>query len=304
MEVGARLEELAEQRQVLVLDPKLGRPGVWIDRLVVSLLPAEQGHVTSPIRIGEADVRIGVERCRERVSRGSAAGHDSNVIDIEALRERHAGLLTRLRAIAEANDHDPNGLRIVAVTKGWPLEVARAAIDAGLTRVGESRVQEAEPKIAAVPGVEWHLVGRLQANKARRAARVFEVIHSVDSTALLDRLSGIANDEGRLIRLLIQVNMTGEAAKAGMAPEDALALAPALAGASVIGLMTIARMGAGHEEARTTFRRLRELRDRLAQASGIGLEELSMGMSDDAEAAAAEGATLVRIGTALFGPRA
>jgi len=234
-----------------------------------------------------------------------AGRHDERVTPTaDEIRERHDRLVGRLRAVAAANGQDPHRLRIVAVTKGWPLEVVRAALDAGLTMLGESRVQEAEPKIAAMPGAEWHLVGRLQSNKARRAARLFEVIHSVDSGALMDRLSGIAHDEGGRPRLLLQVNVTGEAAKAGLAPEDALAMAPALARVPLIGLMTIARMGATDEEARRTFRRLRELRDRLAQASGIGLEELSMGMSADAEAAAAEGATLVRIGTALFGPRA
>jgi len=240
----------------------------------------------------------------------SAAGqhwHDEPVTSLptpDEILERHDRLVRGLRAAAEANGHDPDRLRILGVTKGWPVEVARAALDAGLTMLGESRVQEAEPKTAAVPEAEWHFVGRLQSNKARRALQAFEVIHSVDSRALLDRLTGIARDDRRPTRLLLQVNVTGETAKAGLAPADALAMAPALSGVPVIGLMTIARMDASDEEARTTFRRLRELRDQLAQASGIGLEELSMGMSGDAEAAAAEGATLVRVGTALFGPRA
>ena len=222
----------------------------------------------------------------------------------DEIRERHDRLLGRLRATAEANGHDPGRLRIVAVTKGWPVEVARAAFDAGLTMLGESRVQEAEPKVAAIPGAEWHLVGRLQSNKARRAVRAFEVIHSVDSAKLLGVLRSHAADEGRDPRLLLQVNLTGEAAKAGMSPDELLGIGPALAGAPIIGLMTIARMEATDAEARATFRRLRELRDQVEQASGIGLAELSMGMSGDAEAAAAEGATVVRIGTALFGPRA
>lgn len=222
----------------------------------------------------------------------------------EEIRERHNRLLVRLRAAAERNGHDPDRLRIVAVTKGWPLEVARAAFAAGLTMLGESRVQEAEPKVNALPPAEWHLVGRLQSNKARRAVRAFAVIHSVDSDALLERLARFAREEGRRPRLLLQVNVTGEAAKAGMTPDEVLELAPGLADEPVAGLMTIARMRATEEEARATFRRLRQLRDRVAEASGVRLEELSMGMSDDAEAAAAEGATLVRIGTALFGPRA
>jgi len=221
----------------------------------------------------------------------------------DEIRERHARLLARLRTVAEGTGHDPDRLRIVAVTKSWPVEVARAAVNAGLTLLGESRVQEAEPKIDDLPTAEWHLVGRLQSNKARRAVRGFEVIHSVDSAGLLDQLARVAAEEDRTPRLLLQVNVTGEAAKGGMTPEALMAMAGDLAGRRVVGLMTIARMGAGDEDARATFRTLRELRDRAREASGEPLDELSMGMSDDAEAAAAEGATLVRIGTALFGPR-
>jgi hypothetical protein len=223
---------------------------------------------------------------------------------VAQIRERHDRLLSRLRAVAEDNGHDPERLRIVGVTKTWAVEVVRAAGAAGLTRLGESRVQEAEPKVAAVSGVEWHFIGRLQSNKARRVVRAFGVIHSVDSLDLLRRLKEMAVEEGRSPQLLIQANVTGEAAKAGMAPEALLAAAGELQDAQVIGLMTMAHMGASEDEARATFARLRELRDRLREATGIGLPELSMGMSADAEAAAAEGATLVRIGTAIFGPRA
>ena len=222
----------------------------------------------------------------------------------DEIRERHDRLLARLRAVAGGSGHDPDRLRIVAVTKAWPVEVARAAVDAGLTMLGESRVQEAEPKIHDLPAAEWHLVGRLQSNKVRRAVRGFEVIHSVNSASLLAQLVRVAAEEGRSPRLLLQVNVTGEATKGGVTPEALLDMAGELGGGSVIGLMTIARMGAPEDEAKATFRRLRELRDRAREASGEPLGELSMGMSDDAESAAAEGATLVRIGTALFGPRA
>jgi pyridoxal phosphate enzyme (YggS family) len=225
------------------------------------------------------------------------------VTGVEDLQERHAALISMLRATAEANGHDPDRLRIVAITKGWPVEVARAAVDAGLPMLGESRVQEAEPKIAAFPWPEWHFVGRLQSNKARRAVRAFDVIHSVDSGSLLDTVVRVAVEEHRSPRLLLQVNVTGEATKAGMSPDELRALASRLPEVPVVGLMTIARMGAPQDEARATFLRLRELRDELEHAAGIGLAELSMGMSADAEAAAAEGATLVRIGTALFGTR-
>lgn len=220
------------------------------------------------------------------------------------IRERHHRLLARLRAVAAENGHDPEGLRIVAITKTWPVEVARAALDAGLTILGENRVQEAEPKVAAIPDAEWHFVGRLQSNKARRAVRAFAAIHSVDSIDLLDRVRELAAVEGRRPRLLLQVNVSGEVAKAGMSPDELMNAATALQAAGPVGLMTIAPIGETGEAARAVFGRLRELRDRLEQSVGIGLPELSMGMSADAEAAAAEGATLVRIGTALFRPRA
>jgi pyridoxal phosphate enzyme (YggS family) len=226
------------------------------------------------------------------------------VTGIEELRERHAQLLARLRTVSDANGHDPMALRIVGVTKSHPVDVARAALAAGIERLGESRVQEAEPKIRELTAAEWHLVGRLQSNKARRAVRSFDVIHSVDSADLLAQLERVAAEENREPGFLLQVNLTGEVAKGGMTPDELPAMAGGLGSGRVIGLMTIARMGASDQEARATFRRLRELRDHLRKAFGEPLEELSMGMSDDAEAAAAEGATLVRIGTALFGPRA
>ena len=221
----------------------------------------------------------------------------------DMIRGRHDRLLNRLREKAAANGHDPDRLRIVAVTKTWPIEVARTAFGAGLTRLGESRIQEAEPKIAALPEAEWHFIGRLQSNKARRAVRGFSVIHSVDTVDLLRRVEELAVEEGRQPALLLQVTISGERVTAGFAPDAILADAQAVAGKGLVGLMTIAPMGASVEEARAVFAQLRELRDRLEQLAAIGLPELSMGMSADAEAVAAEGATLVRIGTALFGPR-
>jgi len=220
------------------------------------------------------------------------------------IRERHERLLARLRAAAEANGHDPERLRIVAVTKSWPVEVAHAALEAGLTILGENRVQEAEPKVAALPDAEWHFIGRLQSNKARRAIRAFAVIHSVDSLELLRRVDELAAEEARDTRFMLQVNVSGEESKAGMTAETLIAAGSALpAGTRLIGLMTMAPLGASHDDARAVFRRLRELRDRMEQEAGIGLPELSIGMTADADAAAAEGATLVRVGTGLFGPR-
>ncbi len=221
------------------------------------------------------------------------------------IAERHELLLRRLRNASEANGHDPTRLRIVAITKEHSLELVRTAVAAGLTRLGESRVQEAEPKVEALPEVEWHLVGRLQSNKARRAVRAFAAIHSVDSVALLERLTAIAREEARQPTLLLQVNVSGEAAKAGLQPAEVVSpdAVVAVRDARVAGLMTIAPMGASVEVARDIFGKLRHLRDELEQLVGVGLPELSMGMTADAEPAAAEGATLVRVGTALFGPR-
>jgi pyridoxal phosphate enzyme (YggS family) len=233
---------------------------------------------------------------------------------VELIHGRRERLVARLRAAAERGGHDPDRLRIVAVTKTWPVSVCRAALEAGCELLGENRIQEAEEKIAQLPEAEWHLVGRLQSNKARRALRGFRMIHSVDSIGLLGRLDAIAAELELAPKLLLQVNLSGEATKAGFDPEAfAAAVLPAgeaaravkeLRSASVQGLMTVTALGIGEEEQHAAFARLRELRDTLQDSSGIAMPELSMGMTADAEAAAAEGATLVRIGTALFGPRA
>lgn len=231
----------------------------------------------------------------------------------ELIRARTEALLARLRVAAERAGRDPGGFRIVAVTKGFGEPVVRAAIAAGLRTLGENRVQEAEAKIEAHPDADWHLVGHLQSNKARRALAMFSTIHSVDSLDLLARLVRLAHDDARRPALLLQVNLSGEERKAGFDPDWFAAqasrpgeLAAALTGqraARVTGLMTMARAASDEPGQRKTFAALRNLRDALREASGIDLPELSMGMTADAEAAVAEGATLVRIGTALFGPR-
>jgi len=229
------------------------------------------------------------------------------------VRERHTRLMAHLRRAAEEAGRDPDGFRLVAVTKGFGVAVVRAAWEAGLRSFGENRVQEALPKVAARPDADWHLVGRLQSNKVRPALGAFGTIHSVDSLDLLRRIERIAHDDGRRVRVLLQVNLSGEPTKAGFAAAwfDAQAsrpgeLAAALAEARhapVVGLMTMAAADPPPAELRVTFATLRRLRDALAETSGLALPELSMGMTADAEAAVAEGATLVRIGTALFGPR-
>jgi pyridoxal phosphate enzyme (YggS family) len=238
---------------------------------------------------------------------------DEPPLTAELIRFRHGAVMARLRAAAEASGRDPEAVRVVAVTKGFGSAVVREASAAGLRRFGENRVQEAIPKMTAAPDAEWHLVGRLQANKARPAVTGFASIHSVDSLELLARLDRIATEEGRAPRVLLQVNVTGEASKAGFAldwftgavgrPGPLSATIAALAGVRLAGLMTIGPAGAPPSASRRAFATLRRLRDELQQLSGAALPELSMGMTADAEAAVAEGATLVRIGTAIFGPR-
>jgi pyridoxal phosphate enzyme (YggS family) len=238
---------------------------------------------------------------------------DEPPLSAELIRSRHDAVLSRLRAAAVAAGRDPEALRVVAVTKGFPRHVVGEAVTAGLQRFGENRVQEGIAKMDAAPDAEWHLVGRLQGNKARAAVRGFAVIHSVDSLDLLERLDRIAAEEARTPLLLLQVNVTGEASKAGFPLEwfTVAARAPgplsltlsALGAAHVAGLMTIGPLGASPQESRRAFATLRDLRDRLQQLIGTLLPELSMGMTADADAAVAEGATLVRIGTAIFGPR-
>jgi PLP dependent protein len=231
----------------------------------------------------------------------------------ELIRSRFEALGERLRATARANHRQPDAFRIVAVTKGFGEAVVRRAWAAGLRSFGENRVQEALPKVAGLADADWHLVGRLQSNKVRAALAAFETIHSIDSLDLLRRVERIAHDDGRHPRLLLEVNLGGEPEKAGFDaawfaaqardPGELVAALTEMRDASVVGLMTMARAGAGEADARRVFARLRELRDELERTAGKALPELSMGMTTDADAAVAEGATLVRIGTGIFGPR-
>jgi pyridoxal phosphate enzyme (YggS family) len=200
---------------------------------------------------------------------------------------------------------DPVGVRLVAVSKTFGADVVGAAVAAGLTTLGENRVQEAESKAPLLPdAVEWHLVGGLQSNKAARALALFDVIQSVDTLALAQRLARLS--EGRVVRVLLQVNVDGDAAKGGFTPAsvaDALPELLALPGLRVDGLMTVGLFVGDAEAARPTFVRLRELSERLrASYPGLG-PELSMGMTDDFEVAVEEGSTIVRVGRALFGSR-
>lgn len=197
----------------------------------------------------------------------------------------------------------------MAVSKTVPAARLESAIAAGLTVLGENRVQEAESKTPQLSGASWHLIGPLQSNKVRRAVELFDVIETVDSADLAVRLDRLAGEVGRApLGVYLQVNVDRDEAKAGFLPEvleAELAGLGALPNLRLLGLMTVGRLVGSAEEARPTFGRLRELSERLRRAvpgSGLGAD-LSMGMSDDYPEAVEEGATVIRVGRALFGTR-
>lgn len=217
----------------------------------------------------------------------------------------------RIARACERAGRDPQAVRLVGISKTFPVDRARAAAAAGLTDLGENRVQEALEKVAAtadLTNLTWHLVGHLQSNKARRAAETLGWLHSLDSVALLQRVDRAAAAAGNRPRLLVQVDLAGEQTKHGAPPDrvrQILDAAAACQAASVEGLMLLPPWSADPEQTRPWFQRLRALRDALL-ADGVPrqrLRELSMGMSHDFEAAIEEGATIVRVGTAIFGPR-
>ena len=209
---------------------------------------------------------------------------------------------------AERAGRDPRSVVLVGVVKTVPEELIREAVSLGLVDLGESRVQEAETHVGAVgrDAARWHMVGHLQRNKAGRAVELFDRVHGVDTVGLAEALSRRAVAAGRRLRTLVEVNVTGEATKFGAPPDTVVGLLDRvveLPGLAIDGLMTVGAPVATAAEARPGFARLRALRDASERALGLRLPELSMGMSGDFEVAVEEGATLVRVGTALFGER-
>jgi len=225
---------------------------------------------------------------------------DPIVARVEAVR-------SRVSEAAKKSGRDPGAVTIVAVTKTFPVEVVRRVIAAGIQDIGENRVQELVTKAGAVSEpCRWHLIGPLQRNKAGKAAGIAHLIHAVDGVPIAQTLDRIGREREAPVRVLLEVNTSGEATKHGVEPSDASALADTLAalpGLDWQGLMTIGPAGGDLDAARACFQELRRLAELLRGRSGLALPELSMGMSDDFEVAIEEGATLVRVGRVITGER-
>lgn len=224
-----------------------------------------------------------------------------------SIAENLESVRANISAAASRSGRDASLVDLIAVSKTYPADVIREAVDAGQELFGENRVQEALIKIPNLPcSIRWHLIGHLQSNKVRKALPLFELIHGVDSTDLARDIDRIAAEEGMHPRILLEVNVSGEGSKHGFSPEnlerelDGLLALPRV---QVEGFMTMAPLAQDPESARPYFAALRELRDRLAEKAGIPLGTLSMGMSGDYQVAVEEGATLVRVGSAIFGSR-
>jgi pyridoxal phosphate enzyme (YggS family) len=226
---------------------------------------------------------------------------------VEPIAENLESVRAQIAQAAKKSGRGSGEIELVAISKTHEAEKVRAAFDAGQQLFGESRVQEARAKIPLLPSaLRWHFVGRLQKNKVRHALPLFELFHSVDSLELARDMNRIADEEGLHPRVLLEVNVAGEGSKIGFAPEalraqmEALLELPRLA---IEGLMTIPPFAPEAEASRQYFVALRELRDQFAELFHLNLLRLSMGMSGDFAVAIEEGATLVRVGTAIFGKR-
>lgn len=226
------------------------------------------------------------------------------------IKQRLEDINARIQKAAEASHRNAADIRLVTVSKTFPAEVVEEAVQAGVDILGENYIQEAREKIAALARypVSWHFIGHLQSNKAKYAVKLFDLIHSVDTFKLARELDKQAKKIGKIQDILIQVNISQEETKSGVATEEALQLvtdAGQLSNVAVKGLMTMPPFFNQPEKVRPYFTALRKLRDhiRSLQLPNVGMDELSMGMTGDFEVAIAEGATMVRIGTAIFGER-
>lgn len=226
----------------------------------------------------------------------------------ERLAETLPAVRDRIAGAAKAAGREASDVRLVAVTKSHPFEAVEAALAAGLTDLGENRVEELEAKVDRFgsEAVTWHMIGHVQSRKASRVAEAAATVHSVDSVKLARKLSTAAEDGGRVLDVLVQMNTSGEEAKYGFGPEDgydAVLEMVEMSGLNVRGLMTMAPFVDDERVLGSTFAGLRDLSERLRSAhDGVG-PELSMGMTNDLDIAIREGSTMIRIGTALFGER-
>jgi len=225
---------------------------------------------------------------------------------MSAIRENLFKVRERIERAAQKAGRDPSGINLVAVSKTVEVSRIKEAIEAGVLILGENYVQEAQKKIEAIgKPVSWHFIGHLQSNKARYAVRLFDVVHSTDSIPLAEELDRRSEQEKRVIKVMIEVNLSKEATKFGTDEERVLNLAKRIQGLKHLfleGLMTMPPYFDSPEMSRPYYRALRELKERMIK-EGVPMKELSMGMSNDFEIAIEEGATYVRIGTAIFGPR-
>lgn len=228
----------------------------------------------------------------------------------ESIADRVRVILSSIRAAAEKSGRDPRRVRLVAATKTVPVERIREGIDAGLSILGENRVQEALPKIEALVQTQarWHFIGHLQRRKVRSILGLFDLIHSVDSWELAHEIDRRAGEAGLVQDVLLEVNVGGESTKAGFRPDDLVHLVETMAPLThlrIKGLMAIPPLTVEAESARPYFIKIRELAQAVAAKAipGIMMDELSMGMSNDYAVAVEEGATLVRVGSAIFGAR-
>ena len=226
---------------------------------------------------------------------------------MSAIADNLQAVQARISNAAAAVGRSPESVRLLAVSKTWPLACVLDAAEAGQRAFGENYVQEGIDKIAAVSGrnLEWHFIGPLQSNKTKPVAEHFDWVHSIDRLKIAERLSAQRPAYLAPLQVCVQINVSGEASKSGCAPDEALALCRAVAalpGLQLRGLMAIPEPTDDLQAQRIPFRKLRELREQIC-AAGLPLDTLSMGMSHDLEAAVAEGATIVHIGTAIFGER-